>query len=307
MGCGNIRRIPLMAMKGIKFKREKVDKAVFIVLFLLVPVTLLIVFTYLPTANMLYWSFTSWNGISPSKTLVGFANYVRIFTDPSYFQPLVNSLYYLAGTVIQIILAMFFAVILVFITKFSGFFKGILFFPYLLNGVTAGLMFQMFFKPAGTLDSVLGIFGYGGGTNWLEQGIGTNVILGAVSVWRYTGFNLVMFLGVIQSIPTEQFEAADLDGATMLQKFRYIILPGIKLVVMINLILAVKGALSVFEVPYIITGGSFGTSTFVIRVIETGIQTPRAVGRASAMSVILLVFILIATFVQKAFFKDDKA
>ncbi len=83
-----------------------------------------------------------------------------------------------------------------------------------------------------------------------------------------------MFIGAIQSISPDIYEAADLDGANAWQKFWHIIFPGIRTIIALQLILAIKGAASVFEIPYIITGGKMGTSTFVIKTIETGFQVP---------------------------------
>ena len=103
----------------------------------------------------------------------------------------------------------------------------------------------------------------------------------------------------------EIYEAADLDGANPWQRFWYIIFPNIRPIVGLQLILAIKGAVSVFEIPYIITEGKNGTSTFVIKTIETAFKYQK-VGLASAMAIVLLAIILIVTAIQKAFFKEDK-
>ena len=114
-----------------------------------------------------------------------------------------------------------------------------------------------------------------------------------------------MYIGAIQSISPDTYEAASLDGANSWQRFRYIIFPGIRPIIALQLILAIKGSISVFEIPYIITGGRFGTSTFVIRTIDTAF-TYQHVGLASAMAVVLLAIILIVTSIQKAIFREDK-
>ena len=114
-----------------------------------------------------------------------------------------------------------------------------------------------------------------------------------------------MYIGAIQSISPDIYEAAALDGANAWQRFRYIVFPGIRPIVSLQLILAVKGAISVFEIPYIITGGKTGTSTFVIKTIETAFQYQK-IGLASAMAVVLLAIILIVTGIQKAVFKERR-
>ncbi len=114
-----------------------------------------------------------------------------------------------------------------------------------------------------------------------------------------------MYISAIQSISPDIYEAADLDGANAWQRFWYIVFPSIRPIVGLQLILAIKGAVSVFEIPYIITEGKNGTSTFVIKTIETAFKYQK-VGLASAMAVVLLAIILIVTAIQKAFFKEEK-
>lgn len=275
-------------------------------LFLFVPLGFLILFTYVPVANSFWYSVTDWDGLDPQQTFVGLDNYVQIFTRPEYFQVFAVSLFYLVGAIAQLGLALLFAVLLSFRTRFKNLFKGIIFFPYLINGVAIGLMFLFFFRPGGTLDSVLAVFGVADPPQWLGDPSIVNVSLAATSVWRYMGLNFVLFLGAIQSVPAEQYEAADLDGANSWQKFRFIILPSIRRILGLSLILAVSGALSAFEMPYIMTGGANGSETFVIQTVDTAFRYAQ-VGLASAMAVVLLAIVLLITAVQRRFFPDEKA
>src|SRR5690606_24672887 len=141
--------------------------------------------------------------------------------------------------------------------------KGVLFFPYLINGIAVGLIFTFFFKDNGVLNEMLNWFGQNQATDWLRIYVLNNVLLAGVSVWKYMGFNLVMFIGAIQSISSEIYEAARMDGANKLEIFRFIIFPSIKNIILLNLILSIKGAISVYELPFIMTGGEWDTSTFV--------------------------------------------
>ncbi len=274
-------------------------------LFLLVPLGLLVLFTYLPVANMVWYGFTSWDGLDPVKEPVGLDNYAKIFSDPSIFQVFLVSAYYLVGALVQLVLALYFATILSFRTRFRNLFKGIVFFPYLLNGVAIGLVFLYFFRPGGTLDALLAMVGVQEPPQWLGDPSIANYSLALTSVWRYMGLNFVLFLGAIQSIPGELYEAADLDGATSWQKFRFIIFPGIRQIVGLSLVLAVSGALSVFEIPFIMTGGANGTSTFVIETINTAFTFSK-VGLASAMAVVLLLIVLVISWVQRKAFPEER-
>ncbi len=274
--------------------------------FLAVPLVLLVVFTYLPVVNMFWYSLTSWDGLDKTKEFVGLDNYVAVFTRPELFRVFYVSLYYFAASFVQMALALYFATILSFSTRFRNLFKGILFFPYLINGVAIALIFVFFFKPDGTLDSILALFG---AENLQQQWLGNpdinNISLASTSVWRYMGLNFVLFLGAIQSIPGQLYEAAELDGASRFQQFRYIIAPSIKPIIGLSFILAISGSLAVFEIPFIMTGGANGTATFVIQTVDMAFESLK-VGLGSAMAVILLVIVLVVTWVQRKVVPEEK-
>lgn len=287
------------------------QKYITTVLFLLIPLALLILFTLIPAFNMGVYSFQKRDQLGVSVEWVGFDNYIRLFTDESYLKTFANSIYYLFGSFVQLALALFIATLLCSKIKFSNFFKGVLFFPYMMNGVAVSLIFRRFFQKGdgvtnteGTLNSILIMLGMEP-VKWLSNPDIVNFCLVFASIWRYIGFDIVMFIGAIQSISPDIYEAADLDGANAWQRFRYIIFPSIRPIVALQLILAIKGAVSVFEIPYIITGGRSGTSTFVIKTIETAFQYQK-IGLASAMAIVLLAIILVITAIQKAFFKERK-
>ncbi|MER5630576.1 sugar ABC transporter permease [Streptomyces nitrosporeus] len=275
-------------------------------LFLVAPLVLLVTFTYVPVGNMIYYSFTDWDGVSPDRNFTGVDNYVQIFTRPEIFRVFFVSFYYLAASVAQIVIALYFATVLSFDLRFRNLFKGILFFPYLINGVAIGFVFLYFFQDGGTLDSVLSWFGVENDHAWLGDPASANTSLAGVSVWRYTGLNFVLFLGAIQSVPGELYEAAQLDGATRWQQFRYIIAPSIRPVIGLSAILAISGSLSVFEIPYIMTTGATGTSTFVIQTVKFAFQFNKT-GLASAAAVVLLLIILLVTWIQRRLVPDEKA
>jgi multiple sugar transport system permease protein len=289
-----------------KFSNLSYDaqRRVIIILFSIVPVALLITFAYIPVANMFYYSFTDWNGFS-DKEFVGFENYLTIFTDPEYFVVFKVSLYYFFATFVQMGLALYFATILSFNVRFKNFFKGVLFFPYLLNGVAIGFMFLFFFRPEGTLDTVLNALGLGEFIQlWLGNPDIINISLAGTSIWRYMGFNFIIFLGAISSIPKDVYEAAEIDGANKWHQFRYIILPSIRRIIQLNLILAISGALSAFEIPYIMTAGANGSKTFVIQTVDIAFKYGK-VGLGSAMAVVLMIIVIVVTLIQKKFFKED--
>ncbi|MGW9398514.1 carbohydrate ABC transporter permease, partial [Streptomyces sp. NPDC055642] len=274
-------------------------------LFLLAPLALLLTFTYAPIANMIAYSFTDWDGVSPRLNYTGTGNYTELLTRPELFEVFFVSGYYLVASVVQIVLALYFATILSFDVRFRNFFKGVLFFPYLINGVAIGFVFLYFFQDGGTLDSVLSLLGVRTDHAWLGTPFSANTSLAGVSVWRYLGLNFVLFLGAIQSVPGELYEAAEIDGASRWQQFRHIIVPGIKPILGLSVILSVSGSLSVFEIPYIMTGGATGTETFVIQTVKLAFQFNKT-GLASAAAVVLLLIVLAVTWVQRRIVPDEE-
>ena len=276
------------------------------IVFMACPLILLVLFTYLPLADMVGYSFLKWDGFGDKK-FVGLKNYIELFTKPAYFSVFKTSFYYLIGSFVQIGLALVFAALLNTKTKFANFFRGAIFFPYLINGVAVGFIFLYFYKAGGTLDTVLMALGFEQEALplWLKNVSLINICLAFVSLWRYLGQNMVMFGGAMKSVNSELYEAAALDGASSVQTFLYVILPSIKTVISINLILAVKGAISVFEIPYIMTGGPNGSGTFVTETLDVAF-TSRKIGLASAMGVVLLIIIMLITFIQKRYFEKGE-
>src|SRR6478609_4940953 len=242
-------------------------------LFLLVPVGLLLLLTYTPVVNMFWYSVTDWDGLDKTKNFIGLDNYINVFTDPDNLRVFYVSLFYVVGSLVQMAIA---------------------------------LIFLNFLKPGGGLDTVLMKTGF---ESLIHQWTGdpdiANFSLAAVSVWRYTGLTFVMFLGAIQSINSEIYEAAALDGANRWHEFWSIILPSIRPIVGLAFILGISGSLSVFEIPFVMTGGSNGTETFVLRTLWMAFQR-NMVGLASAMAVVLLVLVLLITWLQRKLVPEEE-
>jgi multiple sugar transport system permease protein len=274
-------------------------------LFLIAPLALLVAFTYIPVSNMIYYSFTSWDGLDQNKIFIGIENYIDVFTKPEFWGVFLVSVYYIVASFVQMALALYFATVLSFKTRFRNLFKGIIFFPYLINTVAISFIFLYLFQPGGTLDTVLEVVGLKSLQHqWLGDPSVVNFSLAGTSLWRFLGLNFVLFLGAIQSIPSELYEAAELDGANGWQKFRFIIAPGIKRIISLSFILAIAGSLSAFEIPFIMTGGANGTTTFVIKAYQEAF-TYSHVGLASALAVVLLLVVLLVTWIQRKLVPDE--
>lgn len=285
-------------------KSRKGQQAIIIVLFTIIPLTLLFVFTYYPFAEMFKFSFYDMS-YTRVKKYVGFENYLKVFKRDDCFRALWLSLYYMAGAAIQLVLALYLATVLSFKVKGGSFFKGFMFFPYLINGIAIGFIFKFFYTRGFVLDTVLQWIGFDleNLPYWLKDTSINNWSLVFTSVWKYFGQNMVLFIGAIMSVDSELYEAAMLDGANRWQQFKYIMLPSIKTIFMLNLIMSITGSLSAFEPPYVVlSGGANGTATYFVKMNEIA-HTSQKVGLASAMAIVLLIIIFVATIAQKLFFK----
>lgn len=287
-----------------QWARSRDGQKVFVmVAFMTVPLLLLFTFTYLPFAEMFGFSFYNMKYLGARK-FVGLKNYIKVFQRDDCFGALKLSLYYMAGSVVQLALSLYLATVLSFKVKGSGIFKGFMFFPFLINGIAIGFIFKFFYTRGFVFDTVLQWCGFqlDNLPYWLrDKGI-NNMSLVGTSVWRYFGQNMVLFIGAIMSVDGELYEAAMLDGANKFQQFKYIILPSIKTIITLNVILSITGSLSAFEPPYVITSGANGTGTYFVIMHEIA-HTQQKVGLASAMAVVLLMIIFAATILQKLFFK----
>lgn len=270
---------------------------ILIVLFLFLPILQLIVFSYIPIIANVYLSFTNYKGIGEAKW-IGLRNYKKIFTNTQYLSTFKNCFWYMIVAIPQLVFAFFLAV---FVNgKFKGlnFFKGILIIPYLLNGVIVSTIFIIFFNNSGTLNTLLKAIGLSGLTHqWLQDLKIVNPSIASISIWRYYGMNFIMFFGGLQTIPSELFEAAAVDGASKWQEIKYISIPSIRNVLFINILLSVSGSIQVYEIPYIMLNGSNGTTTPVIQIQQSAFFDGR-LGFAAALSMVVFFIVVIAVGLQ---------
>lgn len=281
------------------FGMGKGQRILVIVTFMFLPLLLLFVFTYLPFFKMFQFSFYDMKYIG-KREWAGLQNYIDVFTRDDCFKALKLCFYYMAGAIVQLVIALYFATVLSFKVKGGAFFKGAMFFPSLICGIAVGFIFKFFYTRGFVLDTVLSWLGFAKESlpYWLKDTSINNFSLAATSVWKYMGQNMVLFIGAIMSVDKELYEAAMIDGANAWNKFRYIILPSIKSIVVLNLILSITGSISAFEPPYVITNGTNGTGTYFVIMDRIAHQNQK-VGLASAMAIVLLGILILCTIAQK--------
>ncbi len=300
-----VKKVPKRRLSSMRGQQYLV-----IITFMACPLILLFLFTYLPFLLQIKFSFYSMQYLGP-RTFVGLQNYRDVFVRPDIFSSLRLMVFYLLASVVQLSLALVLASILSFHVRGGNIFKGIIFFPYLVSGIAIGFMFKFFFTHGYVFDTVLTAVGFNLKhlPYWLLNTSVNNFSLAGTSVWRYLGQNMVLFIGAIMSVDPALYEAAAIDGANSWARFRHIILPSIKTIVVLNLILSISGSISAFEPPYVITNGTFGTGTYFV-VMDHIAHVDQKVGLASAMAVILMAIIVLVTVFQdlvvKVFLTEDE-
>lgn len=290
------------------------QRRIFILISLAVPVLLLVGFVVFPAVDLFRMSFTDWDGLSPTSNFIWFENYIDMFHNPDLWQSLRNNAVYFFAHLLMIPVELAFAVLLNSKLRGAKFYKTMVFMPYIINGVAISYAFSYFFSPInGAFDSILEALKLGMlSQSWLSDPKIVNFVLAFVSLWRYSGYHIVLFLAALQSVSRDIQEAAIIDGANTWQMFRYIQIPSIMLMVDFILFDNIRGALQVFDIPFVMTSGGpgYASSTFTLYTIKTAF-TFSDFGLASTMAVAIMVLIIVIYLVQNkiihgVILKEDK-
>ena len=286
---------------------DKTQRRLLLTSLLAIPTLLLIVFVIYPTVKLIYLSFTDWDGISNNMRFIGLKNYFLVFERKDIWNSLKNNNLYFLIHLVFIPIEMYLAVLLDRYIKKSEFFKTVIFMPYIINGVAIAYMFSFLYNSEdGILNAVLALFNISK-VRWLSDPALVNYSLVAVSLWRYTSIHIVLFLAGLQSINKDMLEAALIDGASVFQQFIKIIVPNMKSILSIILFLNVRGALMVFDIPFVMTSGGPGNSsmTFALHTVKTAFEFSNF-GLACAMAIVLIIAIIIISLVQNIVLEPHK-
>jgi multiple sugar transport system permease protein len=271
---------------------------------LVAPNTLGLFFFFGIPVLLAFWtSFQDWNGIKPPQ-FVAFDNFQRLAEDPKFSQALTNTFRLIALTVpAEMILALGVAVLLNQPLRARGLLRTIYFVPVVTSTVAASVVFTSLFQPQyGLLSQILKPFGLGD-TKWLIDPGLVLIPISIVAIWQRLGFDMVIFLAGLQTIPQELYEAVMIDGANRWQRFRHVTLPMLSPTTFLVLILAVINAFQIFDQVYVITlrtvpGGVGGSATTLTYFLYRQAFTSSRFGYASAVALVLFGIILLVTVVQ---------
>nr|WP_246407505.1 sugar ABC transporter permease [Geomicrobium halophilum] len=272
-------------------------------------ISFLVLFLY-PMIQAFIMSFQS---ILPGQvTFVGLSNYERLLT-PNFYTALQNTTIYVILTVIilvviPLILATFLNSRLL---KFRNLFRASLFLPALTSVIVAGVIFRMIFaeSDAAVANATLEFFGFEP-LEWRYGSVTAMFLMVTLASWRWMGVNVLYFLAALQNVSEELYEAADIDGATAIQKFFYVTLPSLKPVIIFVSTISIINGFRMFEESFVFwetsSPGNIGL-TIVGYIYQEGISQ-NDLGFGAAIGVVLLLIIFIITILQLKFvgaFKDD--
>ncbi|MCB0742453.1 MAG: sugar ABC transporter permease [Ignavibacteriae bacterium] len=265
-----------------------------------------VLFIAFPVVFSIVLTFHKWNIISPME-FVGVKNYVRLFNDKIFFKSMINTLIFLAIHIpLQIIVALFLAEVLNQKLKFQGFFRAAFFLPVIVSGVVVTILWQqMFGFDTGLLNRMLVTIGLGK-VGWLTDPDVAMTSIAVMATWKNVGLYIVLFLVGLQTVPTHYYEAADLEGASRMQKFFKITLPMINPTIFMVVILSTIGGFSLFIEPYIMTGGGPLNSTIsaVLYIYKQGFFYYH-MGYAATLGLFFALIIFTVVILQKKFVETN--
>lgn len=267
-------------------------------LYLIIPAVIIFTIFYLGSIiGGFIFSFTNWNIFNfSSPEFVGLENFKDLLTSPSFLPALKNGVIF---TIITTVLKVGFGILIALLlnNSFKGrnFFRAVSFLPCTIGALVIGYVFSFILQPeTGVLNEFLKSIGLGSfALNWLGD---PNIALYSVSVvesWIWTGFNVAIILAGLQSIPTELYEAAKIDGTTAFQRFTKVTLPLLRPTINTTITLCVIGGFNVFDIIMSMTNGGPNGATQVISKLSYDAMRIGTMGYASAINVVQIILILL--------------
>ncbi|MFA1794029.1 carbohydrate ABC transporter permease [Bacillus velezensis] len=289
-----------------------VSRKRFIPYLFLAPTLIFLLFVYIPIIENVFFSLFEWSSFQPEKTFIGLKNYIDLFHDPVFFTALRNNvLYAVISLICQVGGGLILAAVLEdrLVRKWSPFFRTVFFLPVVISMTVIALLFDFIYNPEiGLLNQLLEAVGLDELTRaWLGDENTAMLSVIFVSQWQSVGYIAMLYIVSIQSIPAELYESAQLDGAGKIQQFFHITVPQTKEMSFVAVVMTLTGAFTVFNEPYILTGGGPGNASEVLSTfLYKSAFTKDMMGYASAIATVVLLLTLALSLIQMKFFKTGK-
>lgn len=256
------------------------------------------VFGLFPMVFSFYLSFFNWNGLTP-MTFVGFRNFEIILNDSIFYSSILNTfLIGIMGTMPQLIIAILIAFALnSALIKYRNTFRTLVFLPYITSLVSVAIIFGLMFnnQEFGFINYVLGLLNVEP-IRWSQAYWPVKIAISTMVLWRWVGYNTIIFLAGMQSIPKELYEAAKIDGATILQQIRLVTLPMLRPILFFVVFTSTIGALQLFTEPLIFLGrGLREEGITIVAYLWRDAFVLNSFGTASAAAIVLFVVVIVLT------------
>ena len=282
--------------------KVKLRKELPYLLFILPAFIVYTILTVIPLVQTLDLSFTNWDGYSMSHlSFTGLKNFRLVFADRSMKTALLNTCFYsIVFPLVTTVFAIPLSLVLNSGMKTKNLQRAVFFFPSVPSAIILGYLWAYILSPTGNglLNKLLGLFGIHP-VMWLAVPKWAMFSVLLVNLWSVVGWHACIYLAQLQSIPTEYYEAANVDGATAWQKFRYITFPMLASAMTVSVMLLLLNSMKLYDLPFALTSGGPGTSTTLVSqiIIKTGF-VEKSYGKATAMSAIFFVFIAVISVIQ---------
>ena len=279
--------------------------------FLILPIVFFLAIRIGPAFYAFWMSLHKWDPIAITHPYVGLDNFRNLRHDDVFWKSMRNTwLYVLIGVPVSMALSLVIALGLQRLARYVGFYRVLYFAPYVTSLVAVGWVWRWMYMPNGLFNDLLDTFGLGPYGFLTDPDIALYSIL-TMTIWQGLGFQVVIFLAGLESIPTVYHEAAQVDGASGWQRFRGITIPLLNPTIVFLTITGVISYLQVFtQIRAMSSGGTGGplnsTISLVLYVYQQAFTSlPSKMGYASAMTVVLFLMILVITIVQLKLFSRD--
>lgn len=267
---------------------------------MLIPALIILgVFVFYPIVSAGYLSLTSWDGFDPEKPFVGLSNYIRLAKDNEFWNSLLVTIIYAFGvSVLSVISGLFFALLLDTPLRGRGIYRTIYFLPVVTSSVAIAIVWKYMLDYSGLINTWLGKIGISG-PDWLQNRWLALLALTLLTVWKNLGFNIVLYLTALQSLPKAVFEASQIDGANKFKQVRFIVVPLLRPMTFFVIVQALINSFQAFDLVYVFTeGGPRGGTDVLGMMMYRQAFRLGDFGYGTAISLVTLVLVLLVTLVQ---------
>jgi ABC-type sugar transport system permease subunit len=262
-----------------------------------------VVFLYIPIVFSGWWSFTKYNGLQAPQW-VGLDNYVTLFHDDLFLKALLNTaIFVIIGMGIGPVLGLLSAILLNQSVRARAFFRSAYFLPVMTSLVVVASIWKVLLNQNGLVNQLLNVIGLPG-RQWLANTTTALPSVAVTSIWQGFGFETVVFLAALQSIPRELYDAALVDGATAWQRFRFVTLPSLRPTIMFVYIIGIIGSFQVFDQIFVMTnGGPINSTRTIVFDLYDRFNTLK-LGEASAVAYVLVAILATLSYIQMRIFEE---